>query len=141
MLSAAIVVVILMTPTYLQKQLAIAPTAALQANSLATVTLTLGCIFFGWLNDRINSGLVFIVGSIGLAVTTYVFYHGVAADPSLLLVLYPLVGFFVGIELGQIKSYNSCFHCISLFKISQYLLIHNEVKRDTFGISIITPGL
>ena len=97
MLSAAIVVVILMTPTYLQKQLAIAPTAALQANSLATVTLTLGCIFFGWLNDRINSGLVFIVGSIGLAVTTYVFYHGVAADPSLLLVLYPLVGFFVGI--------------------------------------------
>ena len=52
-----------------------------------------------------------------------------------------LVVFGYGIELGQIKSYNSCFHCISLFKISRYHLIHNEVKRDTFGILIIIPGL
>ena len=96
-LSAAIVVVILMTPTYLQKQLAIAPTAALQANSLAIVALTIGCIFFGWLNDRFSSGLIFIGGSIGLALSAYTFYHGVVADPSLLFVLYPLVGFFVGI--------------------------------------------
>ncbi len=97
LLSAAIVVVILMTPTYLQKQLSISPTTALQANSLAIVALTLGCIFWGWLNDQMNSGVTFILGSIGLAVTTYVFYHGVWADPSRLMVLYPLVGFFVGI--------------------------------------------
>ena len=97
LLSAAIVVVILMTPTYLQKQLAIAPIEALQANSLAIVTLTIGCIFFGWLSDRFSSGLIFIGGSLGLAVSAYVFYHGVVADPSLLPVLYPLVGFFVGI--------------------------------------------
>ncbi len=97
LLSAAIVVVILMTPTYLQKQLSIAPTTALQANSLAIIALTLGAVFWGWLNDQINSGITFILGSIGLAVTTYVFYHGVWADPSRLMVLYPLVGFFVGI--------------------------------------------
>lgn len=97
LLSAAIVVVILMTPTYLQKQLAVSPTDALQANSLAIVALTIGAIFWGWLNDHINSGITFIVGSIGLAISTYVFYHGVWADPSQLKVLYPLVGFFVGI--------------------------------------------
>lgn len=97
LLSAAIVVVILMTPTYLQKQLAIAPAAALQANSLAIVALTIGCIFFGWLNDRFNSGLIFILGSIGLGLSVYAFYHGVTADPTLLPVLYPLAGFFVGI--------------------------------------------
>ncbi len=97
LLSAAIVVVILMTPTYLQKQLAIAPAVALQANSLAIVALTVGCIFFGWLNDRFSCGLIFIVGSIGLGVSAYAFYHGVVADHALLPILYPLVGFFVGI--------------------------------------------
>jgi MFS family permease len=97
LLSAAIVVVILMTPTYLQKQLGIAPAAALQANSLAIVALTMGCIFFGWLNDRFSSGLIFIVGSLGLGLSTYAFYHGVVADHALLPVLYPIVGFFVGI--------------------------------------------
>ena len=97
LLSAAIVVVILMTPTYLQKQLAIAPAVALQANSLAIVALTVGCIFFGWLNDRFSRGLIFIVGSIGLGGSAYAFYHGVVADHALLPILYPLVGFFVGI--------------------------------------------
>jgi MFS family permease len=85
LLSAAIVVVILMTPTYLQKQLGIAPAMALQANSLAIVALTVGCIFFGWLNDRFSSGLIFIAGSIGLGGAAYAFYHGVVADQSLLL--------------------------------------------------------
>lgn len=97
LLSAAIVVVILMTPTLLQKLYAVTPLQSLQANSLAIVALTVGAIFWGWLNDRINSGVVFMLGSFGLSVTTYLFYHGVAEDMSQLMVLYPLVGFFVGI--------------------------------------------
>lgn len=97
MLSAAIVVVILMTPTYLQKQLAIPPTDALEANSLAIIALMVGCMFWGWLNDHVNTGLVLLIGCVGLAATVYGFYHGVAADTSLLFVLYPLVGFFVGV--------------------------------------------
>src|SRR5258705_123278 len=44
MLSAAIVVVILMTPTLLQKQFHIAPATALIANCLATLCLTVGCV-------------------------------------------------------------------------------------------------
>lgn len=48
-LSAAIVVVILLTPTYLQKVHHIAPALASQANALATVALAIGCLFFaGW---------------------------------------------------------------------------------------------
>lgn len=97
LLSAAIVVVILMTPTLLQKLYGVTPLESLQANSLAIVALTLGAVFWGWLNDHMHSGFVFILGSVGLAVTTYMFYHGVAEDISQLMVLYPLVGFFVGI--------------------------------------------
>lgn len=97
MLSAAIVVVILMTPTYLQKQFAISATESLEANSLAIVALMFGSMFWGWLNDHLNTGLILLVGSIGLAVTTYGFYHGVASNRDLLFVLYPLVGFFVGV--------------------------------------------
>ena len=61
LLSAAIVVVILMTPTLLQKLYAVTPLQSLQANSLAIVALTVGAIFWGWLNDRINSGVVFML--------------------------------------------------------------------------------
>jgi len=47
LLSAAIVVMILMTPTLVQKLYAIPAAVALQANSIATVFLSLGCILFG----------------------------------------------------------------------------------------------
>ena len=87
----------LMTPTHLQKQLGIAPAMALQANSLAIVALTVGCIFFGWLNDRFSSGLIFIAGSIGLGGGIRVLSRCcgrsiVVADPL------PWFGFFVGLS-------------------------------------------
>jgi len=53
-LSAAIVVVILFTPTYLQKQFSVPPALALQANSLAIIALTLGCVVFGIAADRVQ---------------------------------------------------------------------------------------
>ncbi len=97
LLSAAIVVVILMTPVYLQKQLHIAPATSLQANSLATIALTLGCIVAGKIIDRIGSGPTFLVGSLLLGASSYHFYTTVAQDPSQLFTLYTLTGFFVGI--------------------------------------------
>lgn len=96
-LSAAIVVVILMAPTYLQKVHAIAPTMALQANSLAVLCLTLGCVAMGYLVDRLGVGRVLFTGCLLLALCSFGFYHQLAADPASLYWRYGLLGFFVGI--------------------------------------------
>ena len=50
-LSAAIVVLILMTPSVLQSAYGFAPAQTLQANSLAIVCLSFGCVGAGWLAD------------------------------------------------------------------------------------------
>jgi MFS family permease len=97
LLSAAIVVVILMTPTYLQKVYAVTPTHALQANSLAIIALTLGCIVAGRLIDRLGSGLTFMGGSLLLAWSSWNFYTGLQSGTDPLLVNYALAGFCVGI--------------------------------------------
>ena len=73
LLSAGIVVVILMTPTYLQKVHGIS------------------------LIDAIGSGPTFILGSLLLAGATYTFYHSLAAGTDQLVPLYMLAGFAVGI--------------------------------------------
>lgn len=97
LLSAGIVVVILMTPTYLQKVHGISPADALTANSLAILALTLGCIFYGRLIDAFGSGPTFMLGSLLLAGASYAFYHGLAAGMDQLIPLYMLAGFAVGI--------------------------------------------
>lgn len=97
LLSAGIVVVILMTPTYLQKVHGISPADALTANSLAILALTLGCIIYGRLIDALGSGPTFMLGSLLLAGASYAFYHGLASDTSQLVPLYVLAGFSVGI--------------------------------------------
>jgi MFS family permease len=91
------VVVILMTPTYLQKVYAVTPTHALQANSLAIIALTLGCIVAGRLIDRLGSGLTFMGGSLLLAWSSWNFYTGLQSGTDQLLVNYALAGFCVGI--------------------------------------------
>ncbi|EQB2599671.1 MFS transporter [Aeromonas salmonicida] len=97
LLSAGIVVVILMTPTYLQKVHGISPADALTANSLAILALTLGCIVYGRLIDALGSGPTFMLGSLLLAGSSYAFYHGLVAGTDQLVPLYMLAGFAVGI--------------------------------------------
>lgn len=95
-LSTAIVVVVLFTPSYLQKMFHIEPAVALKANALATVTLTLGCVFWGWLSDRLGTRVAMVVGWLGMTVTAYLFYLSLPGDAASLLWTYALVGFFVG---------------------------------------------
>lgn len=97
LLSAGIVVVILMTPTYLQKVHGISPADALTANSLSILALTLGCIVYGRLIDALGSGPTFMLGSLLLAGSSYAFYHGMVAGTEQLVPLYMLAGFAVGI--------------------------------------------
>ena len=102
-LSAAIVVMILMTPTLIQKLFGIAAVTALQANSIATLFLSIGCITFGAAADRFDAGRVLIVGCVMLAITSYMFYMQVAQSVQHIDEFYALCGFFVGV-IGVVPS-------------------------------------
>jgi MFS family permease len=95
-LTAAIVVVILFTPAYLQQVHHVPAPLALRANSVATFTFALGCLFFGWANDRFGTRLSMIAGFGGLLISSYPFYAGLPGTPDALVLTYSIVGFFVG---------------------------------------------
>lgn len=97
MLTAAIIVVILMTPNLLQLVYGFPPATALKANAVAVICLTAGCLFAGWAIDRYGAGKTFVAGSIMLAACVYGFYTNIAQDPSLLFPFYGLTGLAVGI--------------------------------------------
>lgn len=97
LLSAAVVVMILMTPTLVQKLYGISPGTALQANSIATLLLSIGCVTFGALADRYGAGRVLIAGCVMLGMTSALFYQQMAIAPERINELYALNGFFVGV--------------------------------------------
>ena len=103
LLSAAIVVMILMTPTLIQKLYAIPAVTALQANSIATLFLSIGCIAFGALADRLGAGRVLAVGCVGLGASSWLLYQQLGVAPENIYVLYGLCGFFVGV-IGVVPS-------------------------------------
>lgn len=103
LLSAAIVVMILMTPTLIQKLYAIPPATALAANSIATVFLTLGCLAFGAAADRFGAGKVLALGCVALGLASWELYVQLATAPQYINELYALCGFFVGV-IGVVPS-------------------------------------
>ena len=103
LLSAAIVVMILMTPTLIQKLYGIPAATALQASSIATLCLSIGCIVFGALADRFGAGKVLAFGCFFLGVTSALFYQQVATAPEHINLMYALCGFFVGV-IGIVPS-------------------------------------
>jgi len=97
MLSAAIVVIILLTPALLQKVYGVPAIVALRANSLATLALTAGCILAGRLTDRFGPWRVLMFGCPLLGVATYLLYTAGTLAPRLTTFLYMLAGLTVGI--------------------------------------------
>lgn len=102
-LTAAIVVVVLMSPTLLQKMFGIPAATALQANSLATLCLTVGCVLYGLAADRFGAYRVLAVGSLGLLGSTYLLYRGQLDGSLPLFPTYALAGLCVSI-VGVIPS-------------------------------------
>ena len=96
-LTAGIVVVILMTPTLVQKAFGIAPKDALQANSLATLCLTLGCVVYGLAADRFGAARVMLTGCITLALSTAGLYAVLLHAREWFAPVYALAGFSVGV--------------------------------------------
>jgi len=97
MLSAAIVVIILMTPALLQKVYDFDARTALEANTLATLCLAFGCVAAGALADRFGARPVLLCGALLLGACTWVFYTTLAERPDLLLPLYAALGLSVGV--------------------------------------------
>lgn len=96
-LTAAVVVTILMTPSLLQKLVQLDPKTSLEANSVAIICVFIGSIICGALADRFGNGLIMIIFSIGLAISYWVFYSTMLNDTTYLFPLYALVGFFAGL--------------------------------------------
>ncbi|ONG55856.1 MFS transporter [Pseudoroseomonas deserti] len=97
MLTAAVVVVILLTPRLLQQLHGFTPAQTLQANLAGTFTLTVCAMLCGWLIDRFGVVKVAVTGMLGLIASTYLLYVGAGARPELLVPLYALAGAFVGV--------------------------------------------
>ncbi|OTA18269.1 alpha-ketoglutarate permease [Xenorhabdus vietnamensis] len=97
LLSAGIVVVILMTPSYMQTVFHLEQSLTLKANSLAIISLAVGCISVGYLCDKWGAGIVLIIGCILLASTTWFFYHNISHEPLKLFSAYSLLGLTVGV--------------------------------------------
>lgn len=103
LLSAAIVVMILMTPPLFQKLFMVPADVTLMANSIAILTLSAGCIIFGMLADRFGSGRVLAAGCVVLGISSLVLYQQVAQSTEHINVLYGFCGFFVGV-IGVVPS-------------------------------------
>ena len=103
LLSAAIVVMILMTPALLQKLYAIPAEVTLLANSFAILALSVGCIVFGALADRYGPGRVLVAGCIMLGISSMLLYQQVSVSTEHINALYAFCGFFVGV-IGVVPS-------------------------------------
>ncbi|MDR0217850.1 MAG: MFS transporter [Enterobacteriaceae bacterium] len=101
LLSAGIVVVILMAPAYMQTVFHLEQALTLKANSLAIITLSIGCMLAGYLCDTWSANKVLLAGSLLLAAATWFFYHtlsnSISDDPVRLFSIYTMAGFSVGI--------------------------------------------
>ncbi|WP_110675495.1 MFS transporter [Salinicola sp. RZ23] len=93
-LTGAVVVVLLLTPSLLKSLYAI---DASYANVWAIVCTVFGSIAAGWCADRLGSGVTLILWSLLLGGAYWVMMHTVPEDPSQLLWSYCLAGFGVGI--------------------------------------------
>ncbi|MFI4959494.1 MAG: MFS transporter, partial [Lysobacterales bacterium] len=97
MLTAAVVVMILMTPSLVQSVFHIEPARAFLGNNIASFALALGCLFYGWLADRIGYARALLFGALGLFACSYALYLDLQAGATHFIVLYGLAGFSVGV--------------------------------------------
>ncbi len=96
-LTAAILVLILMLPSLVQKSFGIPADEAFLGNSLAAFCLGVGCIAYGWLADALGAARTLLFGSLALLAVTYVLFADLAAGGVHFLALYALTGFLVGV--------------------------------------------
>jgi MFS family permease len=96
-LTAAIVVVILMTPTLVQAVFHLPPATAFLGNSLASFALAIGCLAYGAAADRFGVARMLAVGAVLMTLATGALYLDLHFGGAHFLPLYALAGFTVGV--------------------------------------------
>ncbi|MBZ4410714.1 MFS transporter [Myxococcus sp. XM-1-1-1] len=97
LIAGGLMVVILMAPTLMQSLYNLPAIEALEAGSAATLSLTLGCVAFGLLADRLGPARALGLGCLAMAASTYALYLGVGSTPERLTALSVMVGFCAGV--------------------------------------------
>ncbi|CAH1670121.1 MFS transporter [Chelatococcus asaccharovorans] len=97
MLTAIVVVIILMTPTLMQRLHGLAPLVTLYASIAATLGITLSAFTIGALIDRFGLLRVTLAGGPFFVVTAYALFIGTAADTAYLIPLSALAGIGAGL--------------------------------------------
>jgi MFS family permease len=97
LLTAAIVVLILLTPVLMQQRFGLPANVALPANSIATVALCIGCLVYGLATDRFGLRVALGVGCVLLAACAYWLYGELAGGTSDPKIPYAATGFAVGV--------------------------------------------
>jgi MFS family permease len=97
LLTVAIVVVILMTPTLAQTNYGIAIQDSLQANMWATVALAFGCVMFGASADRFGVDRVLLVGCVAMVLSTFLLFAVLTNAPQFFPWVYPVAGLCIAV--------------------------------------------
>ncbi|BBD80472.1 MFS transporter [Aerosticca soli] len=102
-LTAAIVVVILMTPTLVQTKFNLPAAVAFEGSSLASLCLCIGCVFGGVLVDRLGRGWAMVLGSAAMLVATLALYMDLRSGGAHFIALFTLAGLTCGV-VGVVPS-------------------------------------
>ncbi|MBB5208921.1 MFS transporter [Chiayiivirga flava] len=97
LLTAAIVVMILLTPVLMQQRFGLPAAVALPANSIATLCLCVGCLAYGLAADRFGIRVALGVGCVLLAASSYWLYAVLAAGSTDPVLPYAVTGLAVGV--------------------------------------------
>lgn len=97
LLTAAIVVVILMTPTLVQTIFNVPVQLAYKGNNLASFFLIFGCLLGGLLSDRIGRFKALLLGSLMLMISTLTLYLDLQNGAQNFIPLYSVTGLLVGV--------------------------------------------
>ncbi|QGX90647.1 MFS transporter [Tatumella sp. TA1] len=103
LLAAAIIVLVLMAPVLFQKWFAISAVQSLQANTLATCMLMIGCIGGGIAADKWGMSRSLIAGCLLLAAAILWLFYCLSFAPSQFFLAYGVVGLMLGV-LGIIPA-------------------------------------
>jgi MFS family permease len=96
-LTAAIVVVILMTPTLAQTRFNIPAPLAFEGSSLASLFLCAGCVAGGLLVDRIGRGWSMVLTSAAMLAATLALYMDLRSGGAHFIALFTLAGLTCGV--------------------------------------------
>lgn len=106
------------------------------ANGLGIFFAGIGTLVFGYCADRFNSGKVFTVGCILLALSNWLFFLTLENANELLLLSYAMLGFFTGI-IGVIPSI-----CVRLFPVEVRMSGIGTCYNVAYAITgVFTPYL